>query len=58
MKKLPKDVLHQIFKGYILDPADSDHQRGFLACALEVYRASFGEPPEANLLDAQVQTRG
>ena len=49
--------LNGVFTGYLKDPADSDYQRGFLACALVLYREGLGKGADDDrlkLLDAQV----
>lgn len=51
--------LRGVFDGYHNDPADSDYQRGFLACALVIYREGLGKgagDSRLELLDAQVRS--
>lgn len=48
--------IEQAFHGYMIDPADSDYQRGFLAALLTLYREGLGKgegDDRLALLDAQ-----
>jgi len=50
--------LEGVFAGYLNDPADSDHQRGFLAGCLAVYHEGLGRgagDDRLALLDAQMR---
>ena len=49
--------IEQAFHGFMIDPADSDYQRGFLAALLTLYREGLGKgegDDRLPLLDQQV----
>ena len=49
--------IQQAFHSYMIDPADSDFQRGFLAALLTLYREGLGKgagDDRLPILDAQV----
>jgi hypothetical protein len=49
--------LHEVFDGYLNDPADTDWQRAYLAAHLDLYREFLGkglDDDRLKLLDAQV----
>ena len=50
--------IEQAFVGYLNDPADSDHQRGYLSALLTIYREGLGKgvgDDRLTLLDEQVR---
>lgn len=50
--------IEQAFAGYLIDPADSDFQRGFLAALLTLYREGLGRgagDDRLTLLDRQTE---
>jgi hypothetical protein len=50
--------IERAFAGFLVDPADSDYQRGYLAALLTLYREGLGngaEDDRLSLLDRQTQ---
>lgn len=42
--------IERAFAGFLLDPADSDYQRGYLAALLTLYREGLGKGAEDDRL--------
>lgn len=50
--------LEGMFRGFLIDPADSDYQRGYLQAALDIYRECLRRDDgdgRLKLLDGQVR---
>lgn len=50
-----------VFRGFLIDPADSDYQRGYLQAMIDLYRECLRRgvgDDRLKLLDTQVRAQG
>jgi hypothetical protein len=50
MANSARDYVDRALDGFLRDPADSDHQRGYLGALLDVWTEGAGEPRDDRVM--------